>query len=123
MKKNTLPMDSKVLYGHLDNGITYYIRKNTTPADKVEMRLAVRVGSVVEEEDERGLAHFTEHLAFKGTEHFHDTEIVKQLADLGVEFGADLNAYTGFDKTVYIIPIESVHLEKGMQILSDWAFD
>ncbi|MDD4820133.1 MAG: insulinase family protein, partial [Flavobacteriales bacterium] len=120
--KELLPSDKNVIHGKLKNGVTYYLRHNATPKGKVEMRLAVNVGSVVEEEDERGLAHFTEHLAFKGTDNFPDTEIVKQLADLGVEFGSDLNAYTGFDKTVYIIPIASEHMEKGMQILSDWAF-
>lgn len=122
MKVKYIPMDAKVRYGQLENGVTYYVCRNSTPKGKVELRLAVRAGSVMEEEYERGLAHFTEHMAFKGSLHFPGTGVIRELSSLGVEFGADLNAYTGFDRTVYIIPMASRYLDTGIRILSDWAF-
>lgn len=122
MKVKYVPTDAKVRYGRLENGVAYYVCRNQMPKGKAELRLAVRAGSVMEQEHERGLAHFTEHMAFKGSRHFPGTEVIRELSALGVEFGADLNAYTGFDRTVYIIPIASKHLQTGVRILSDWAF-
>ncbi|NER12131.1 insulinase family protein [Leptobacterium flavescens] len=119
-----LPVDPNVKIGKLSNGLTYYIRNNGKPEDKVELRLAVNVGSILEDDDQRGLAHFMEHMNFNGTKNFKKNELVDYLQSIGVEFGADLNAYTSFDQTVYILPIPSddpEKLEKGFQILEDWA--
>ncbi|RLD25176.1 MAG: insulinase family protein [Bacteroidetes bacterium] len=121
---NPLPVDPNVKVGTLKNGMTYYIRKNTKPEKRVEMRLVVNVGSVLEDEDQLGLAHFIEHMAFNGTKNFEKNEIVSFLQSIGVEFGADLNAYTSFDETVYILPLptdDEEVLDKGLLILEDWA--
>jgi zinc protease len=119
-----LPVDPNVKIGQLPNGLTYYIRKNTRPEKKVELRLVVNTGSILEDDDQQGLAHFTEHMAFNGSKNFKKNDIVSFLQSIGVEFGADLNAYTGFDETVYILPIPTEKKEnvaKGFQILEDWA--
>jgi zinc protease len=119
-----LPLDPNVKTGKLSNGLTYYIKKNTRPEKKVELRLVVNAGSILEDDDQQGLAHFTEHMAFNGTQNFKKNELVSFLQSIGVEFGADLNAYTGFDETVYILPIPTEKKEnilKGFQILQDWA--
>ena len=120
----TLPIDSLVVAGELPNGFRYLIRHNEKPEDRAELRLTVDVGSVLEAEEERGLAHFTEHMAFNGTEHFAKQELIDYLELIGMRFGADLNAYTSFDETVYMltVPTDSVaFVEKGFQILEDWA--
>ncbi|WP_194852595.1 M16 family metallopeptidase [Nonlabens antarcticus] len=119
-----IPMDPSVRMGVLDNGLTYYVKNNGKPEDKVELRLAVNAGSVLEDEDQQGLAHFMEHMNFNGTTNFEKNELVDYLQGIGVKFGADLNAYTSFDETVYILPIPSddpEKLEKGFLILEDWA--
>ncbi|MDQ3633911.1 MAG: insulinase family protein [Acidobacteriota bacterium] len=119
-----VPTDPNVKIGKLENGLTYYIRKNSKPANKVELRLAVNVGSIVENEDQQGLAHFLEHMAFNGTKNFKKNELVSYLQSIGVRFGADLNAYTSFDETVYILPIPTDKpelIDKGLTVLSDWA--
>lgn len=119
-----LPVDPKVKTGKLANGLTYYIRQNKKPEQKVELRLVVNAGSVLEDEDQQGLAHVSEHMAFNGTTHFKKNDIISFLQSIGVTFGNDLNAYTGFDETVYILPIPTDkpgNLEKGFQILEDWA--
>ncbi len=119
-----LPIDAHVKIGKLSNGLTYYIRKNIKPENKVELRLVVNAGSILEDDDQQGLAHFTEHMAFNGSENFEKNDIVSFLQSIGVEFGADLNAYTSFDETVYILPIpteKKENLEKAFQILEDWA--
>ena len=119
-----LPIDPNIKVGKLSNGLTYYIRKNVKPEKKVELRLAVNVGSILEDDDQQGLAHFTEHMAFNGSKNFKKNDIVSFLQSIGVEFGADLNAYTGFDETVYILPIpteKKENVEKGFQIMEDWA--
>jgi len=119
-----LPVDPNVKVGELDNGLTYYIRKNEKPENKVELRLVVDAGSILEDDDQQGLAHFTEHMAFNGSANFEKNDIVSFLQSIGVEFGADLNAYTGFDETVYILPIpteKKENVEKAFQILDDWA--
>ena len=119
-----IPTDPKITKGTLPNGLTYYIKENKKPEKKVELRLVVKVGSIVEDDDQQGLAHMAEHMAFNGTKNFKKNDIVSFLQDIGVEFGSDLNAYTGFDETVYILPIptdKTDNLEKGFQILEDWA--
>ncbi|WP_136480086.1 M16 family metallopeptidase [Cognatitamlana onchidii] len=119
-----IPTDENVKIGTLSNGLTYYIKNNEKPKDKVELRLVVNVGSILEDEDQLGLAHFMEHMNFNGTKHFKKNDLVDYLQSIGVKFGADLNAYTGFDQTVYILPIPSddpEKLDKGFQIIEDWA--
>ena len=118
-----IPADPTLRTGILDNGLTYYIRKNTKPENRVELRLAVNAGSMQENDNQLGLAHFTEHMAFNGTEHYAKNELVSTLQSAGVKFGAHLNAYTSFDETVYmlLLPTADTTLEDGMQILQDWA--
>ncbi|HMG90395.1 MAG TPA: insulinase family protein [Chryseolinea sp.] len=119
-----LPVEPRVKIGKLSNGLTYYIQKNVRPEKKVELRLVINAGSILEDDDQQGLAHFTEHMAFNGTKNFKKNDLVSFLQTIGVEFGADLNAYTGFDETVYILPIpteKKENIEKGFQILEDWA--
>ena len=122
--QSKLPVDPKVTIGKLPNGLTYYIRQNKKPEQKVELRLVLNAGSILEEEDQQGLAHMAEHMAFNGTTHFKKNDIVSFLQNIGVGFGNDLNAYTSFDETVYILPIPTDkpgNLEKGFQVLEDWA--
>jgi len=119
-----LGWDPKVVKGKLPNGLTYYIRENGKPEKKVELRLVINVGSIMEDDDQQGLAHMAEHMAFNGTRNFKKNEIISFLQDIGVGFGSDLNAYTSFDETVYILPIptdKKGNLEKGFQVLEDWA--
>lgn len=119
-----IPVDPNVRIGKLSNGLTYYIRKNVKPEKRVELRLVVNTGSVLEDDDQLGLAHFMEHMNFNGTKRFPKNELVNYLQSIGVEFGADLNAYTGFDETVYILPVPTDKpelVDKGLQILEDWS--
>ncbi len=119
-----LPVDSKTITGVLPNGIKYYIRKNSKPEKRAEFRLAVNAGSTSENDDQQGLAHLVEHMAFNGTKHFKKNELIDYLESVGTKFGAHLNAYTSFDETVYMIQLPTDTLaivEKGLQILSDWA--
>lgn len=120
----TLPIGPQVLVGQLENGLTYYIQKNSRPEKRLELRLAVKAGSILEDEDQLGLAHFTEHMAFNGSTHFKKHELVSYLQSIGLKFGADLNAYTGFNETVYILPLPTDRreaIEKGFLVLQDWA--
>ncbi len=119
-----LPQDPQVIKGTFPNGLTYYFRHNKKPEQKVELRLVVKAGSILETPDQLGLAHFMEHMNFNGLKHFEKNELVSYLQSIGVEFGADLNAYTGFDQTVFILPIPTDkpgNLETGFQIVEDWA--
>jgi zinc protease len=119
-----IPVDKKIKVGKLSNGLTYYIRKNSKPEDRVELRLAVNAGSVLEDDNQQGLAHFIEHMAFNGTKNFAKNDLIKYLQSVGVKFGPEINAYTSFDETVYelTLPTDSIHiLEKGFQIMEDWA--
>ncbi len=119
-----IPFNPEVKTGTLSNGLKYYIKNNGKPENKVELRLVVNAGSILEDEDQLGLAHFMEHMNFNGTKNFKKNELVDYLQSIGVKFGAHLNAYTSFDETVYILPIPSEDpekLEKGFQILEDWA--
>ncbi|HYD90037.1 MAG TPA: pitrilysin family protein, partial [Flavobacterium sp.] len=118
--------DPAVKTGKLKNGLTYYIRKNAKPENKVDLRLVINAGSILEDDDQQGLAHFMEHMCFNGTKRFPKNELVDYLQSIGVKFGQHLNAYTSFDETVYFLPIPSddpAKLEKGFQILEDWAFN
>jgi zinc protease len=119
-----LPVDPAVRVGRLENGLRYYIRANTRPEQRAELMLAVNAGSVLEGEDQRGLAHFLEHMAFNGTRSFPKQELVGYLESIGMRFGADLNAYTSFDETVYTLTVPTdtgKALERGIQILEEWA--
>ena len=119
-----LPVDPKVQIGTLPNGIRYYIRQNQKPEKRAELRLVVNAGSILENDNQLGLAHFVEHTAFNGTTHFAKNDLVKYLQSIGVRFGADLNAYTGFDETVYILPIPTDTariIDQAFTILEDWA--
>ncbi|MGB5527054.1 MAG: pitrilysin family protein, partial [Gemmatimonadota bacterium] len=119
-----LPIDPAVTVGQLDNGLRYFIRANTRPEKRAELRLVVNAGSVLEDSDQLGLAHFLEHMAFNGTEHFEKQELIDYLQFIGMRFGADVNAYTSFDETVYMltVPTDSTEIvETAFQILEDWA--
>ncbi|MGD2216039.1 MAG: insulinase family protein [Gemmatimonadales bacterium] len=122
--QRSLPVDSAVTLGTLPNGLRYYIRENPEPQERAELRLVVKAGSVLEDDDQQGLAHFVEHMAFNGTEHFEKQELVDYLEGIGMRFGPDLNAYTSFDETVYMltVPTDSAELvATAFQILEDWA--
>ena len=121
-----IPVSDKVKIGILDNGLTYYLRENAKPEDKIELRLVINAGSILEDEKQLGLAHFLEHMAFNGTKSFAKNDIISFLQSIGVEFGADLNAYTSFDETVYILPIplqNPDNLDKGFQVLKEMGYD
>jgi zinc protease len=119
-----LPVDPAVTVGTLPNGLRYYIRENRRPEQRAELRLVVNAGSILEDDDQLGLAHFVEHMAFNGTENFPKADLVRYLESIGMRFGADLNAYTSFDETVYIlqVPTDSMApLRTGIRILEEWA--
>ena len=120
----TLPVDAAVRTGRLPNGIRYFIRQNARPEKRVAMRLAVDAGAIQEDPDQRGLAHFLEHMAFNGTQNFKPGELVAFLESIGARFGPHVNAYTAFDETVYMLEIPTDregYLEKGMLVLHDFA--
>jgi zinc protease len=119
-----LPVDPRVRIGTLPNGIRYYIRQNSKPEKRAELRLVVNAGSILESPGQLGMAHMLEHTAFNGTTHVAKNDVIKYLESIGVRFGADLNAYTSFDETVYILPIPtdtSRIVDQAFTILSDWA--
>ena len=119
-----LPVDKDVITGTLDNGVRYYIQKNQKPEKRAELRLFVNAGSVLEDDNQCGLAHLVEHMAFNGTKNFKKQELVDYLEKLGIKFGPELNAYTSFDQTVYMltVPTDTAGvLETGFAVLEDWA--
>ena len=119
-----IPLDPTIRTGKLENGLTYYVKRNGVPSDRAELWLVVNAGSVLEDEDQRGLAHFVEHMAFNGTRNFAKQELVKYLESIGMRFGADVNASTSFDETTYTLTVptdQPQFVEKGLQILEDWA--
>jgi zinc protease len=119
-----IPKDERLISGVLENGMKYYIQQNAKPENRAELRLVVDAGSVLEDEDQLGLAHFVEHMAFNGTKNFNKQELVNYLESVGTRFGPDLNAYTSFDETVYMLQVRTDSMElfdKGMLIISDWA--
>ncbi len=122
--KSLLPVDPDVIIGTLDNGMKYYIRANSEPANRAELTIVVNAGSILEDDDQQGLAHMCEHMAFNGTKNFKKHEIIEFLESIGMKFGPEVNAYTTFDETVYgiKIPLDSVkYLDKGLLVLHDWA--
>jgi len=119
-----LPVDPSFRMGVLKNGMHYFIKKNTKPENRVELRLAVKAGSILEDEDQKGLAHFIEHMQFNGSEHFSKNDLVNYLEKVGTQFGPDLNAYTGFDETVYMLQVRTDvenQLDTGLLVIYDWA--
>lgn len=119
-----LPLDARVKKGKLDNGLTYYILPHKKPENRAQIWLTVNAGSVLEDEDQRGLAHFVEHMSFNGTKRFPKQALVDFIEKSGVRFGADLNAYTSFDETVYMLQVPTDKPElvsKGFNVLRDWA--
>ena len=122
----SIPVDPAVRIGKLDNGITYYIRHNEEPKGQANFYIAQKVGSILEEEDQRGLAHFLEHMCFNGTEHFPGNGVIRYCESIGVKFGSNLNAQTGIDETVYNIdnvPVAAIpsSIDSCLWILHDWA--
>ena len=122
-----IPTDPKVRIGKLDNGLTYYIRHNELPEDRADFYIAQKVGSILEEENQRGLAHFLEHMCFNGTNNFPGKSLTNYLESIGVRFGENLNAYTSIDETVYNIAnvpvIRDGIIDSCLLILHDWAND
>ncbi|HEX7699792.1 MAG TPA: insulinase family protein, partial [Kofleriaceae bacterium] len=120
------PIDPQIKVGHLANGLTYYVMKHGKPETRASLWLAVNAGSVLEDDDQRGLAHFVEHMAFNGTKRFPKQDIVNYIEKVGMEFGADVNAGTSFDETTYQLTVPTDQREvlmKGLDILRDWAGD
>jgi zinc protease len=119
-----MPVDPQITIGTLKNGLHYYVRHNKKPEKRAELRLVVKAGSILEDDDQQGLAHFVEHMAFNGTEHFPKHDVVAFLESLGMRFGADVNAYTSFDETVFILQVPTDKpetMERSLLILEDWA--
>ena len=119
-----IPVDAQITTGRFANGLRYYIRKNKKPEQRAELRLVVNAGTILEERDQSGLAHFVEHMAFNGTKNFPKQEVVKFLESTGMRFGPHVNAYTSFDETVFMLQVPTDKpdvLEKSFQILEDWA--
>jgi hypothetical protein len=100
-----MPVDPQITMGTFPNGLRYYIRPNKKPEKRAELRLVVKAGSILEDDDQRGLAHFVEHMAFNGTKNFPKHELISFIESLGMRFGADINAYTSFDETVYMLQV------------------
>ena len=122
---NEVPMDEAVVSGELDNGIRYYIRHNEEPKDRASFYFAQNVGAVLEKESQRGLAHFLEHMAFNGLEHFEGKAMLEYLEKNGIRFGSEINAFTSFDETVYnvsSVPVEREQLlDSVLLVLKDWS--
>ncbi len=119
-----LPLDPAVRVGRLDNGLTYYVQRNSKPAQRAELWLVVNAGSALEEEGEQGLAHLLEHMLFNGTRRFPEQTLIDTLERMGMEFGPDVNAYTSFDETVYMLqaPTDQADLlQTAFDVLEDWA--
>lgn len=119
-----IPLDDAVRTGKLKNGFTYYIRHNQTPKNRAQFYLVNKVGSILENDNQLGLAHFVEHMTFNGSRNFPKNAMMNYLQSAGVRFGADVNAYTGYDETVYQLPLPTDNKElviKGLQIVHDWA--
>ncbi|OHX68095.1 M16 family metallopeptidase [Flammeovirga pacifica] len=117
-----IPLNPDVKKGTLSNGMTYYIQKNDKPTNEVQFRLIIKAGSILEDEDQRGFAHFLEHMAFNGSEHFPGNSLIDYFQSIGVQFGGDINAYTGYDETVYMLPVpnsEKETLDKAFYFFGD----
>src|SRR5688572_17139922 len=119
-----LPLDPAVRSGTLPNGLKWFVRRNARPEKRVALRLAVKAGSIDEDDDQRGLAHVLEHMAFNGTAHFKPGELVAYLESIGARFGPHVNAYTSYDETVYMLDVPTDRegvLDRGFEALSDFA--
>ncbi len=119
-----IPVQPSITKGKFENGLTFYIRNNKKPENRAQLFLVVNAGSILENDDQQGLAHFCEHMAFNGTENFKKHELIDYLESIGMQFGPEINAYTSFDETVYMlnIPTDSVEIvETAFQILHDWS--
>ena len=119
-----MPVDPEVLIGGLPNGLRFYIRPNPRPARQAELRLVVKAGSVLEDDDQRGLAHFVEHMQFQGSRHFPGQSIDAFLSSLGLSIGSDANAETSFDETQYTLRVPTDRpniLDQALTVLEDWA--
>jgi len=119
-----MPVDPAIATAKLANGLRYYVRANAKPDKRAELRLVVRAGSILEDDDQQGLAHFVEHMAFNGTQHFPKQAIISFIESLGMRFGADLNAYTSFDETVYMLQVPTDKpetIDRALLVLEDWA--
>jgi len=119
-----VPVDPRITIGRLENGLRYYVRRNPRPAKRAELRLVINAGSVLEEDDQLGLAHFVEHMAFNGTKHFAGQEITGFMESIGMQFGPSLNAFTTFDDTTFVLQVPTDRadiLDKAFLILEDWA--
>ncbi|HJU93830.1 MAG TPA: insulinase family protein [Pyrinomonadaceae bacterium] len=119
-----MPVDPQITMGQFKNGLRYYIRTTKKPEKRAELRLVVKAGSILEDDDQLGLAHFVEHMAFNGTKNFPKHELQAFIESLGMRFGAHLNAYTSFDETVYMLTVPTDKpgtLERSFQVLEDWA--
>jgi zinc protease len=119
-----VPVDPQITVGTLPNGMRYYIRENRLPQGRAELRLAVNAGSVLEDEDQRGIAHFVEHMAFNGTRSFPGNRVGDFMQSLGMRFGAHVNAHTGFDETVYELQIPTDNpsvIDRSLLVLEDFA--
>lgn len=121
---DSLKPDPNLHIGTLKNGLTYYIKENHEPKNRVELRLVVNAGSICETTEQQGLAHLLEHMCFNGTKHFEHSALIDFIESTGVKFGAHLNASTSFDQTIYMLqmPSDRVSLiDSGMLVLEDWA--
>ena len=123
-RDDDLPVDPAVRSGRLDNGLTWIVRENGRPEARAELRLVVDAGSVDEDDDQKGFAHFVEHMLFNGTERYAGNDLIDYFESIGARFGADLNAYTSFDETVYMLTIPTDGdglLREGVRILEQFA--
>ena len=120
-----LPLDTAVRYGKLDNGLTYYIRHNEQPKQRAEFHIAQSVGAILEEDNQNGLAHFLEHMAFNGTQHFEGKGIITYFESIGVNFGGNINAYTSIDETVYRLSDVPTYregiIDSALLVMYDWS--
>jgi len=125
MAQKALPVDENVRIGHLENGLTYYIRHNETPKQRCEFHIAQAVGATLEEDNQNGLAHFLEHMCFNGTEHFEGKGIITYFESIGVNFGGNINAYTSLDKTVYrlsdVPTVREGIIDSALLVMHDWS--
>ena len=121
---DVMPTGPQITIGKFANGIRYYIRANKKPEKRAELRLVIKAGSILEDDDQQGMAHLVEHMAFNGTKNFPKNKTIEFMESLGMRFGADVNAYTSFDETVYMLTVPTDKpemMDKAMLILEDWA--
>ncbi|HUX94155.1 MAG TPA: insulinase family protein [Bacteroidales bacterium] len=119
-----IPPDPNIRIGRLENGLTYYIKYNKKPEQRIELRLAINAGSICENDSQLGLAHFCEHMCFNGTKNFPSNRIIDMLEEMGMKFGEEINAYTSFDQTIYMLKVPAdkpESINRGFQVLEDWA--